>query len=131
MFLASQTRTLEKRRNEKIKFCAFFTCVLGVLNDSNLIYVLTCNGCDKYYIGQTGDTLRSRTRIHRQQINDTSTSFIFASKHIAECAVNLGIKFKIFPFYKMQSNSKADRIAKEEYFIKKMEAQLNASSPPS
>ncbi|VDI32626.1 Hypothetical predicted protein [Mytilus galloprovincialis] len=40
-----------------------FTCA-----SSNLIYVIRCNGCKKDYIGQTGNTLRKRFTVHRQQI---------------------------------------------------------------
>ena len=35
---------------------------------SNVIYVLICNGCKKYYIGQTGDKLRNRRTVHEQQV---------------------------------------------------------------
>ena len=38
----------------------------------NVIYVLECNGCNEYYIGQTGDKLRSRRTVHEQQIRDPS-----------------------------------------------------------
>ena len=34
----------------------------------DVIYALQCNGCQEYYIGQTGDKLRSRRTVHAQQI---------------------------------------------------------------
>ena len=36
----------------------------------NLIYCIKCPNCDEIYIGQTGNALSERTRIHRQQIRD-------------------------------------------------------------
>ena len=41
----------------------------------NLIYVLICKACDEYYIGQTGDKLRSRCRVHRQGVTNNSSIF--------------------------------------------------------
>ena len=39
----------------------------------NVIYALECNGCQEYYIGQTGNKLRSNRTVHAQQIRDSST----------------------------------------------------------
>ena len=33
-----------------------------------LIYCIVCSGCGEKYIGQTGDILRNRVRVHKQQI---------------------------------------------------------------
>ena len=41
----------------------YFTCA-----SENLIYVITCVGCNENYIGQTGMSLRKRMTVHRQQI---------------------------------------------------------------
>ena len=35
----------------------------------NLIYVITCHGCNEFYIGETSTTLRARIRVHKQQMN--------------------------------------------------------------
>ena len=48
---------------------------------SNVIYVLICNGCKKYYIGQTGDKLRNRRTVHEQQVQDPSVRQMPLSKH--------------------------------------------------
>ncbi|CAH3178618.1 unnamed protein product, partial [Porites evermanni] len=37
---------------------------------TNLIYVITCAGCGHNYIGETGDVLRNRVTVHKQQIRD-------------------------------------------------------------
>ena len=39
----------------------------------NLVYCMKCNGCGKDYIGQTGDQLKTRMTVHRQQINNPET----------------------------------------------------------
>ena len=51
----------------------------------NLIYVIRCGGCQEEYIGETGDTLRHRRTVHRQQIRDASTRMLYVSGHIANC----------------------------------------------
>ena len=42
----------------------------------NVIYVITCNGCGEYCIGQTGGKLRTRRTVYAQQIRDPSTRMI-------------------------------------------------------
>ena len=54
----------------------------------NVIYVLTCNGCNEYYIGQTGNKLHTRRTIHSQQIPDPSTRQIPLSEHLDKCSTN-------------------------------------------
>lgn len=34
----------------------------------NLIYCIICEGFGQYYVGETGTTLRNKTRAHEQQI---------------------------------------------------------------
>ena len=34
------------------------------------MYYIKCNGCKKDYIRQTGDQLKNRMTVHRQQINN-------------------------------------------------------------
>ena len=63
----------------------------------NVLYVLICNGCKEFYIGQTGDKLRNRKTVHEQQIRDPSTRQMPVSKHIDNCCKTQP-KFSIFPF---------------------------------
>ena len=53
----------------------------------NLIYALFCKSCNKCYIGETGDKLRSRMRVHREGI--TNNSSIAVDRHIYAFAGNL------------------------------------------
>ena len=66
----------------------------------NMIYCIKCNGCKKDYIGQTGDQLKNRTTVHRQQINNHETRQISLSEHLDNCSKDNN-KFMVIPFYKV------------------------------
>ena len=72
----------------------------------DFIYVITCNGCGEKYIGESGDTLRQRTSLHRNQILKPQYRKLKVSKHIAECAKTITIMFTICPFlnYTIRTN---------------------------
>ena len=91
----------------------------------NLIYVIRCGGCQEEYIGETGETLRHRLTVHRQQIRDASTRMLYVSGHKANCAKNQSIKFQILPLYKMQNDNTTSRKMKENYFINLFNPKLN------
>ena len=88
----------------------------------NLIYCIICEGCKESYIGQTGNSICERIRIHRQQINDPTTRKISLSSHLDTCGKG---KYKVFPFYKMHSPDLIVRLSKEQYFIKLFKPKLN------
>ena len=92
---------------------------------TNLIYVITCAGCGHNYIGETGDVLRNRVTVHKQQIRDPHTRMLGVSKHIDECAAGLTPQFTIFPFYRILSPSEGMRKNKERFFIFKYKPVLN------
>ena len=71
----------------------------------NLIYLIQCSGCQEEYIGETGDTLRHRLTVHRQQIRDARLRMLYVSGHIEDCARNQLVKFRTLPLYKMQTDS--------------------------
>ena len=90
---------------------------------SNLLYIITCSGCQKQYIGETGDMVRNRIRVHRQQIWDKSTRMLKVSEHIDICGKG---KFTVFPFYKFATDNVIFRREKEHYFINKFKPTLNS-----
>ncbi|MCG8076000.1 MAG: GIY-YIG nuclease family protein, partial [Candidatus Thiodiazotropha taylori] len=92
----------------------------------NVLYVLICNGCKEFYIGQTGDKLRNRRTVHDQQIRDPSTRQLPVSFHLDQCSLT-NPKFSIFPFYKFHNNNVSARLTKEKYFIKVFNPKLNKS----
>ena len=83
----------------------------------NVVYIMICRGCGEEYIGETGNLLRQRVTVHNQQIRDPRTRILKVSEHIANCAHTFNPKYKIFPFYKMYSESTTLRRAKEKLFI--------------
>ena len=121
-FILENSSVKFKNRSERFFVHSNIDCAAR-----NVIYVIICQGCFGEYIGQT-ECLRDRVRVHKQQIKDPNTRCIPLSAHLDTCAKNKDIKFKIFPFYKMDSNDKIMRRIKEEYFIKMLKPELNASN---
>lgn len=94
---------------------------------SNLIYVITCSGCGEHYIGQTGDTLRHRMTVHRQQIRETKYQCTAVSGHLRNCAKNIIPNFTVCPIYKFyKTTTEKERETKEKHFISLHKPQLNA-----
>lgn len=89
----------------------------------NLIYCITCPTCLENYIGQTGNALSERVRVHRQQIRSPETRNIPLSEHLDNCGKG---HFWIFPFYKMSELTTSKRISKEDFFVKMFNPSLNA-----
>lgn len=89
----------------------------------NVFYVITCNGCGEYYIGQTGGKPRTRRIVHAQQIMDSSTRMIPFSTYWATCCQTKP-KFQMFPLFKLNSESTSARLTKENYFIKSFKPML-------
>ena len=81
----------------------------------NVVYVITCRGCNENYIGETVN-LRHRTTVHNQQTRDPSTRMIPLSAHIDNCS-DKDPKYYIFPFYKVKTMDAAVRKMKESYLI--------------
>ena len=109
---------IQAQINFKIKF--EFNC-----ESRNLIYVIFCSGCDKYYIGSTGN-LRQRVTGHKGDLKNPFHSMM-VYKHISNCTrgKNLDTPFKIIPFYKCKTKTFASRVAVENYFRRKLKPHLN------
>ena len=54
---------LNSNETEKFKIKEVMDC-----DSRNLIYCIVCMGCGEKYIGQAGDVIRNRVRVHKQQI---------------------------------------------------------------
>ena len=81
------------------------TCI-----SKNLVYCITCAGCNNYYIGQTGDCLRNRVTVHRQQINHPELRQIDLSGYLATCAKGRDPQFHIITFFKIKPRERLWRI---------------------
>lgn len=94
---------------------------------SNLIYDITCSGCGEHYIGQTGDTLRHRMTVHRQQIRETRYHCTAVSGHLRNCTKNIFPNFTVCPIYKFYNDTtEKERETKEKHFISLFKPELNA-----
>ena len=60
---------------------------------TNLIYIITCAGCGHNYKGKTGDVMRNRVTVHKQQIRDPHTRMLGVSKHIDECTAGSSVHY--------------------------------------
>ena len=63
---------------------------------ANLVYCDTCLNFGENYIGQTGDGIYERVRVHKQQIRDPSVRNTPCNEHLAVCGKG---KFRIFLFF--------------------------------
>ena len=88
------------------------------------LYCLICTGCKKEYIGYTTD-LRSRMTVHRQQ---TRNGGIPCDVHFGKCAKNNAIKFRIFPFFRLQTEDLIYLKEMEIHFIQDLSPPLNIKS---
>ena len=88
---------------------------------TNCIYVLTCMGCNEYYIGKA-DNLRVRNTKHRFDIKNYDQCLMAVDKHVHFCGKG---RFKVTPFYKMKREGIIAHLTTEEYFIRKYEPSLN------
>ena len=106
------------KNGKKFTVNANMTC-----KSENLLYCITCVNCKENYIGQTGNSVCERVRIHKQQIRQPEYRQIPLSEHLDICA---GGKFKIFPFFKCTEPTEEYRKELERKFIKVFDAKLNA-----
>ena len=87
----------------------------------NVVYALFCNGCDKYYIGETVN-LRNRASSHRSNSKVEDRAVMEVSKHVLICNKS----FKICPIYKIKEECKILRLVIEDNLIKLLKPDLNA-----
>ena len=106
-----------KYRDIPFKAKSPFNC-----NTSNLLYVITCPGCNEEYIGPTGRTLRERVVLYRQHIRTKEYQMSLVEEHLRTCGNS---KFQIFPFFKLRSMDKINRETHESTYIKQLKPALN------
>ena len=92
----------------------------------DVIYIVTCSGYGKQYIGETKD-LRDRVTIHNQQINYPQYRHLNVSHHIARCAIERRLKYKICPILKLRNQNRISRQVKENYLMQKYRPPLNST----
>ena len=93
-------------------------------DSKNVIYLLKCNGCDKFYLGQTID-LKQRISKHKSDIKHPYNSNCRAcSEHLRDCAKKEPY-FQIYAFYYVKDN--LFREYKEKRFIFRWKPPLNVN----
>ena len=93
----------------------------------DVIYLITCNGCWKQYIGET-QSLRERVTLHNEQIKHPQYQHLYVSKHNSRCAYARGIKYKICPIFKLNGQNRTFRQVKEQYFIQTYTPEPNTNT---
>ena len=92
-------------------------------NSRNVIYVLICNTCWKFYIGETED-LKVRTRVHMSNANiPENANCKVLSHHLHDCSKLVHPYFTIFPIYYVENRQHRRFI--EKRFIKRYKPPLN------
>lgn len=89
----------------------------------NLIYCIMCGGCGQYYIGETGTTLRTRIRVHKQQILHPEYRKIKGCKNLDICGKG---HFTVIPLYNFYSDNVVERRETEKHFIQTLKPSLNS-----
>ena len=81
------------------------------LESKDVIYVITCAGCNEYYIGETSNSLRAHLHVHKQHINSPEYRQIDLSTNLETCGKK---KFSFFQFFKLRNASAIQRWEKEK-----------------
>ena len=92
-------------------------------NSKNVIYLIKCHHCWRFYIGQTKDT-KKRIRKHKSDVLKPCNSYCKKlSKHLHDCSKLEAPYFEIYPFLYEDDESK--RRFLEKRMIKKYNPPLN------
>lgn len=103
----------------------YFDC-----NSKNVIYKITCNRCNEFYIGKTND-LKSRVYKHKSDIKlceqrTLENKYVMKlSQHFNTCCPKVEYPFKIVPFYEVKNATLTALLTVEDYFVRKYRPSLN------
>ena len=100
------------------KYTRFFNC-----DSKNVIYVLKCSKCWKFYIGETKD-LKVRTRKHKSDVKHLhNSSCKKLALHLRTCSKLRSPFFHIYPIYYVEDQQR--RRFLEKRFVKDFKPPLN------
>ena len=98
--------TFGKDSQYKWEYKRSFTC-----NSRNVIYILVCKRCWKFYIGETKN-LKPRTRKHISDIKHPKNSYCRTlAEHLRKCSPRAP-QFKIFPIFHVEDRARRKFIEK-------------------
>ena len=96
----------------------YFNC-----DSKNVIYILMCNTCEWFYLGQTTN-LKQGIRKHKSGIFPPQNSFCKkCSEYLRDCSRMEEHFFRIYPF--LYQNKKELGEFKEKRYIMRWKTQLN------
>ena len=102
-------------------YTRFFNC-----DSENVIYILICRTCWKFYIGET-KKLKPRTRKHRSDVLLPQNTFCKKlSAHLRKCSKMKGPYFNIYPVFYVADQARRRFI--EKRFIARFRPPLNGDS---
>ena len=95
-------------------------------NSNNVIYVIKCNNCCEFYIGETGD-LKERIRLHKSNVlHPENANCKKLSYHLHRCSSLIEPYFLIYPFYYVDEQQRRRFI--EKRFIHRYNPPLNSDT---
>ena len=102
-------------------YSRFFDC-----DSKNVIYILVCGHCWKFYIGETTD-IKKRIRKHKSDVNLIHNSNCKRlAFHLRKCSKSKEPYFRIYPMYYVDDHQRRKFI--EKRFIKYYNPPLNGDS---
>ena len=97
----------------------------SICDSKDVLYVLICNKCDFFYIGQT-EELKQHTRKHKSDvIHPNNSNCKTSSEHLRTCSKMKEPYFNIYLF--LYEENKYRREFKERRYIMNWEPQLNSN----
>ena len=99
---------------------SFFNC-----ESSNLIYVVTFQGCKEEYAGETGCLVKETINIYRQHTTQPQYQQLAVQEHLRTCGDG---KFDMFHIFKILQENKLLRKSYEDYSIDKFKSLFNKKS---
>ena len=119
---ACQGFTFGKRNQFSWKYTRFFTC-----DCTNVIYVLKCRKCWRFYIGETKN-FKKRVRKHKSDINCPKNSYCRElAEHLRSCSSSP--HFHIFPILYVEDRARRRFI--EKRLIQQFQPPLNGDERSS
>ena len=88
---------------------------------SNVIYLIECSKCNDQYVGETGHPIHHRGNQHRSDIKGGHKN-IPSVRHFKNCGVD---HLKLIVIEKVRSQNQEIRIARENYWILRLNPTIN------
>ena len=102
-----------------IKIRHKFSCDSGYL-----LYKLTCQGCNGYYIGRT-TCLKDRLANHKLKTENKNYRLLAVYINFFNCANDKLVKFKMMPYFKLHCHKISDMAIIERHHIDWLKPDLN------